>query len=127
MQFYDDKTSLAEKREYECSFTGTGAANPTKRYGQGITFTRTASGVYRATFAEHPGAFVKIGGYAFGADTPSAVKGYTLTRGVFVAPTSSALGYLEMSVWNSSFAAADLAALQYLDVTLVFAASAVAQ
>lgn len=126
MQYYDDKESIAESRGIQTSITGTGAAHPTKRYGQGMTITRQASGVYRYSFQEAPGYFVAIRGAVLRADTMSAVKGYSLSAGVYVAPSGTTLGYIDVSVWDASNNAVDLAALQYLDVTFCITGSSAA-
>jgi hypothetical protein len=112
-------SNTAADRRYLCGITGTGASNPTSRYGNGITPTRTAQGVYRFSFASHPG-YLKAVDASFGADTPSAVKGYSFSRGLYVAPSGSTNGYVEISVWDASNNAVDLAALQYMDVELSF-------
>lgn len=111
--------NLAGGRTYKVGITGTGAADPTKRHGPGITVTRTAAGVYKFSFASHPGTLLGFKP-SFGADTPSAVKGYTATRDTYTAPSGSTDGYVEVSVWDSTFTAADLAALQYLDLEFEF-------
>lgn len=120
---FTGKSNIPEERLYPVRFLGTGAADPTKQAGPGVTVTRTAAGVYKLTFAKNPGTLVGIRGHAFGADAPAAVKGYTLTRGPLV--TTGGVYSVEVSVWNSLFAAADLAAAQYLDVTFAFAAQSV--
>lgn len=120
MDFYPIRSSEPEQRDYLISLTGANGANPTERYGAGIATTRTGEGVYRITFNDAPGTFLGVAGYCFGADTPSDVKGYTMTRDTYVSPTSTADGYIDVYVWDSSFAAADIIAAQYLDITLRF-------
>lgn len=120
MQFYPSASSVPGEKLYAIRLLGTGAADPTTEIGQGVTVTRTATGVYRITFNDGPGTFVGIRGYAFGAATPGDVKGQTLTRNTFVQPTSTADGYLEVSVWSSTFAADNLQATEYLDITIAF-------
>lgn len=122
MDFSPSRTSIAEERLIRVGITGTGAADPTRRAGPGVAVTRTAQGVYRYTFADNPGTFVGLAGNpALGADTPSGVKGYSVTRDTYTSPASGADGYIELSVWDASNAAVDLAAAQYMDVTFVFA------
>lgn len=116
------RTDVDNEQVRQVVILGTGAADPTLVTGTEVTVTHQATGVYRLTFTGGPGTFVGVRGYVFGAETPSAVKGYTLTRDTFTAATSTAHGFLDVSVWNSSFAAADLAATQYLDLALVFQA-----
>jgi hypothetical protein len=112
------RVSEPEEEEYLISITGVDDTNPTERYGRGVAVTRTAEGVYRMTWSTNPGTFLGIAGYCFGADTMSDVKGYTLTRDTYSA--SAGVYTLDVSVWNSSFAAADLIAAQYVDLVVRF-------
>lgn len=119
MDFYPLKNSEPEVRDYPIRILGVNNADPTKEVGKGVTITRTGEGVYRITWAQKPFTFVGIVGYCFGAATMSDVKGYTLTR-----DTYDTSGFtLDVSVWNSSFAAADIIADQYLDLTVRFKAT----
>ncbi len=121
----DTKTNIPEERIYRVRILGTGAADPTKELGNGVTVTRTAEGVYKFSFDANPGAFVQVGGYIFGDTTPGDVKGHTLTRDTYTSPSGSTDGYVEVSVWDSTFAADDLDATEYLDISFVFAWSSV--
>ncbi len=125
MSFSESKTNMPEERIFRVGLTGTGAAVPTRRAGAGVTVTRTGVGVIRISFAKNPGKFVGVLGAVFSAATPSAVKGYTLTGGSYVAPAAGVKGYVEVSLWSSAFAAVDLAALQYVDLSIAFAAQSV--
>lgn len=111
-------------RRYSVGIEGAGAADPTKEFGDGITVTRTAEGVLKFTFASHPGYF-KGFSYGLGADTPGDVKGHTVTRDTFNAASSSASAYIELSLWDSSFAADDLDENEYLFVEFHFSESSV--
>ncbi len=113
-------SNLTDDRRYLAGITGTGAADPTKRFGDGITVTRTASGVYKFAFASHPGYFKGADVKALRADTPANVKGHTVVAGAFTAATSSASAYIELSLFNASDAADDLQALEYLEVEFAF-------
>lgn len=112
--------STPSRNDYTLRILGTGAADPTLEKGSDVTVAHQATGVYRITFTQGPGAFVAVAGHCFGAATPSAVKGYTLTRDTPTAGTATTHPYLDISVWNSSFVASDLAATQYLDITIAF-------
>ncbi len=112
---YDVRATQPEVIDHLIGLTGTGAANPTERYGPGVVVTRTASGVYLITWAESPGNFVGFG-YGLGADTAGDVKGHTVTRGVYSASAKT----LAFSVWNASETADDLQALEYLDLVVRF-------
>jgi hypothetical protein len=76
-------------------------------------------------YSEDPGTFVQIAGYAFGANTPSGVKGYTISRGAYTPPSGSTPGFISVSLWDSTFAAVDLTSVQYLDISFSFAQSSV--
>lgn len=118
--FTKSLSNMPEERLFRVGLTGTGAANPTRRAGAGVTVTRTAAGVLKFSFNDNPGTFVGIAGWTLRADTMSGVKGYSLSGGAYTAPASSVDGYVSVSLWDASNAAVDLAAAQYLDITFVF-------
>jgi hypothetical protein len=121
MQYDLARTSVPEERAIRVRLLGTGAAAPTVEVGPGITAARTATGVGKLTFSENPGTFVGCS-YMLGATTPGDVKGHTVTRDT---PETSSAGVvsLEFSIWNSSFAADNLQATEYLDLAIVYAAT----
>lgn len=110
-----------DDRRYLLGLTGTGAADATKRYGDNMSVARQGVGVHRVSFLSHPGALKQVSPGSFRATAPAAVKGYTLTAGDYVAPVGNTPGYIEVSIWNSAFAAADLAAAQFLELEFTFA------
>lgn len=116
MHSYPTKSSEPNTHELKVSLAGAGTSAPTKTYGNGVTVTRTAEGVLRLTFDDHLGPFVGIPGFLFGATTPGDVKGHTLTRGAY----NTAGHYVEVSIWDSSFAADDIDSGETLDLTCVF-------
>lgn len=116
----NSKTNIAEERLYRTRVLGTGAADPTKQAGPGVTITRTGVGVFKYTFAKNPGTFVGIEGFAFGADAPAAVKGYSISHDTL--DTTGGVFSMEVSLWDSANAAVELAAAQYLSITFAFAA-----
>jgi hypothetical protein len=122
MDFNPSKSSVHEERSYRIRLLGTGAANPVTEVGQGVVVTRTAVGVFKVTFNAHPGTFVNCN-YMFGAATPSDVKGQTCTRGIPV--ITAGVFSMSFSTWSSAFAADELLATEYLDLTLTFAATLV--
>jgi hypothetical protein len=117
VQFAPSKSCVHEERVIRIRLLGTGAADPTVEYGPSMTVVHQATGVYRITLNEGRGTFICIGGYVFGAATPGDVKGQTLTRDTWDATNRQ----LDLAVWSSTFAADDLQATEYLDVSLVFA------
>jgi hypothetical protein len=91
---------------YLVGFEGTGANNPTRLIGRGITITRQAAvGKYRVTFADGPGTFVDAK-YAFQATTPSDVAGYSVAFGDY----NVASKYIDVWVYDGANALDDLEA-----------------
>lgn len=123
MDFNEEVSSIHEGRTHRVRLLGTGAAAPTVEVGQGITASLTATGVVKLTWAEYPGTFVGCPGYMLGAETPGDVKGHTVTRDT--PATTAGVFSIELSIWNSSFAADNLQATEYLDLAIVFAATQV--
>lgn len=119
MQMDKVLSSVPDERHIRVRLLGTGAADPTREIGQGVTITRTAVGVFKIVFNEGQGTFVGFS-YAFGAATAADVKGQTCTRGTYTNPTATAAGFLSISVWSSTFAADELNATEYLDLDFVF-------
>ncbi len=120
MQFDLSKSSVPDERIVRVRLLGTGAADPTVQIGQRVAVTHTATGVYKFTFGVGLGTFVSMQCPMFGAATPGDVKGQTATRSVFTDPTATALGFLSVSVWSSTFAADDLQATETLDLAFIF-------
>lgn len=120
MQFDKMLSSVPDERHIRVRLLGTGAADPTVELGQRVTVTRSAEGVYKITFDEGQGTFVGMNSPMFGAATPADVKGHTCTRDTYTAPTATAAGFIEISVWGSTFAAEDLQATEYLDLDFIF-------
>lgn len=102
--------------DYKIRILGANGADATVQEGVGVTsVARTGEGAYTITFSKDPGLFV---GWSidFGAATPADLAGYTGVRGVYSASART----LAFVVYNSSFAAADLIADQYADITVSF-------
>jgi len=110
--------SISDGRFYIVRLLGTGAANPTVEVGQGITVTRTGAGVYHIVFGENPGIFMGMMP-TIGAVTPSDVKGFSFIRDTYDPTTLS----IDIAIFNASTTATDLAASQFLDLWILFAAS----
>ena len=120
MNAYPVRSTQPEVQTHRVRLPGTGASAPTKERGNAITVTRTATGVYRPTFADNPGTFegVTVG---LQAATPADLKGFTV-----VADTWDSTNLrLDVSVFNASDAAADIAAKQYVMLDIAFAQTAV--
>lgn len=97
------------------SFTGTGAANPTKRLGRGVAITWVSTGLYQLVFGDKQGLFEGMN-FGFDATVPGGVAGYTAVAGAFDATGT----ILQVSVYNSAFALANLAALQNVLLMIFF-------
>jgi hypothetical protein len=119
MGFFPAKTNIAEERKHRIRMLGTGNGTvPTLDLGHGVTLLWVATGRIKITWAENPGTFVGLDGWGFRDATQGNVKGWTATAGVY--PLTASTFTIEIDFWNSSFAAADLAATSYLDLILVF-------
>lgn len=95
---------------------GTGASVPTAEVTHGgVTLTRPAIGRVLFTFAENPGVFVNVFD-GLQAATPGDLKGYTLVWDTY----DSTAKAIEVSIFDSADAAADLAANQYLHCEIIF-------
>lgn len=116
-QFQPSRTNVHNERVRRLRILGTGAADPVVEFGPNMTVKLQATGVYRVTFNEAVGTFINLGGYTFGAATPGDVKGQTLTRDTFDATNKQ----IDLAVWSSGFAADNLQATEYLDVSFIFA------
>ena len=115
--FGQTQSNIPGERRFQVSLLGTGASTPTKAIGQGVTVSRTATGVYKLTFDENPGTFARFT-WGLGATVPGDVKQHTVTRGL---PDSTASVYsLSVSLWNSAGAADDLQATEYMDLEIVY-------
>lgn len=125
MDFNDSKSNIAEERLVRVGLTGASTSTPTRRAGPGVTVTRTGVGVFRFSFNDNPATFVGVAGWTLRAATMSGVKGYSLSAGVYVAPSGSTDAYIDVSIWDASNAAVDLTSVQYLDITFAFAAQKV--
>lgn len=120
MGFSPSRTSVNNERVHQFRLLGTGAADPTIELApSGATVTRQATGVFRITMPSGSGTFVGVRGYMLGAATPGDVKGQTVTRDTYTAPTATALGFLDIALWSSTFAADDLQTTEYLDIAIV--------
>lgn len=116
MDFYPERTSQSELRNVEIRLLGTGAAAPTKEYGQGITVARTGVGIYTLTFTESQGQWA---GYVWGLEgtTAANVKNHDLIM------TLTSTTVLTLTFWNAAGTARDLAATEWINMTLKFVQS----
>lgn len=98
---------------------GTGASDCTKEIGAGVTVARTGAGAHTITWADDPGVFLGWSA-SFGAATPGDMAGHTAIRDTYA---SKALPFV---VYDSSFAADDLEADEYIDIVVWFRRTSVA-
>ena len=94
-----------------------GSTAVTKVSGEGATVTYIGTGLVDVTHDESQGTYVGlIGAPSFDATTAADVKGHTCVAGVYSATTRT----LRLNITNASEALHDLAALEWLTVTLLF-------
>jgi hypothetical protein len=95
-----------------------GSTAVTKVRGEGATVTYIGTGIVDVTFAESQGTYVGLAGMpSFEATTAADVKGHTCVPGVFNTTTNT----LRLNITNASDALHDLAALEWLSLTVIFA------
>lgn len=117
------RTNLVTESDFTVAFVG-GTAAITKLAGPGIAITYISTGIVELTWSTNetpPGIFIGLKGYGFRADTPANVKAYTCVAGAYSTSTRK----LRVSIYDASNNLVDLAALQWLVVTLAFVAEIV--
>ncbi len=121
--FWEVSGSEPETRLFFVKFVG-GTTAVTKVFGGATTVTYISTGIVDIAFPTGvPGPFVGVFGHCFEATTASAVKGYTVVPGVFNTTTNK----LRVNITGASEALVDLAALQWLSLTLMFKATGATQ
>ena len=98
------------------TFTGAGAANPTKNYGKGVAITWTSTGLYRLTFVDAPGNLVCPGGPNWQDATPANLKGFTAVFGAF----DSTGKIISVSIYNSAGTLTDLTSTNVVSFDMQF-------
>jgi len=123
MPFADNpiRSNTTEDRRYSVGITGTGAANPTKNFGDGIGVARQDEGVYRFTFLNFYGAFKGVDVRQLRAVTVANVKQCTVTCGVPTAAVGTTPGFVDVQLWGAAGAARDLAADEFMELEFCFA------
>lgn len=111
---------MSDDGRYSVGITGTGAADPTKNFGDGIGVARQAIGVLRFTFQSFYGSFRGVDVRQLRAVTPGNVKQITVTCGVPTAAVGSTLGFVDVQIWSSVGAARDLAAAEFMELEFCF-------
>lgn len=115
---YPNQTTEPESYDFDIYLQGKGAAVPTVISGKGVTITRASAGVLTATFAADPGpTFLGMDAGGFSDVTGSNAAGWTVVVIGFTAKTTSAKATLAFTLYNSSFAAADIATTTTLKIT----------
>jgi hypothetical protein len=119
LDLFPHRSTLPEVHTHEVLLLGTGANAPTVSLGRGIAVTRNSEGNYRITFDDPPGNFVGLQ-YGLQAETPADLKGHTVVADTFTAPTATALGYIDVVLYDSDFSADDLEDTEYISLALKF-------
>lgn len=108
---YPDRGTEPEGYSSEVTFVGNAAASPTsKPYGRNVVVTWVSTGLYQFTFQDSPGNFVGMHGYSFQDVTPANAAGWTAVVGTVVAASGATKASVRVSIYNSTFALANLAA-----------------
>lgn len=94
---------------------GTGAADPTKVFGAGVTATWVSTGRYRFVWSDDPGVYIGMTP-GFQATTPADVDGWTAVAGAYSASTKT----VDVYVYSDTPGLADLAALNWLTLDFIF-------
>jgi hypothetical protein len=115
LEEYPLRSSVPETYDHFVKFVG-GSSTVTAVEARGVTVTYVSTGVVDLVWKENPGAYLGPVGHNFEATTQSALKGYTVVPGVFNTTTFT----LRLNITNASDALTDLAALQWLSITLKF-------
>jgi hypothetical protein len=92
-----------------------GTTAVTRVYGTGVTVTYISSGIVDLTWSDSQGTFVDVVGALFQATTPGDVKAYELVPGVYNTTTNT----LRLNMYETG-TLTDLAALEWLSITLLF-------
>jgi hypothetical protein len=120
---FDAQTSEPDLKDHYVKFVG-GTTAVTKLFGKGMSVSYISTGVVDLIWKENPGAFMGVKGYCFEATVQGGVKGYTVVAGVF--NTSTFTLRLNIFGFGATPALTDLAALQWLSITLGFKFGAIA-
>lgn len=107
--------NLPELQAHVVTMVGTGASAPTKVFGPKVTITRTGAGDYRLTWSQNPGTYVATM-HSLRAATESDNKGHTLIVGSWSAANLT----LDITLWDSAFAAEDLEANEWIELMVLF-------
>lgn len=117
---YPHRSTQPESVEHIAKGVG-GSTAITQLFGAGVALTRTGTGAYELTWAENQGTF--LGATAsLQATTIGDLAGHTVIFGAYNSTTRK----LPFIVYNASFAAHDLAALEWVTVVARFVTGAVA-
>ncbi len=115
VNYYPAFLSEPESKIKVVQFVGV-TTSATKVLGDGVTVTWISTGIYDLAFGtDAPTAFATVMSHQFAATTASAVKGFTLVPGVFNTTTNK----LRINVTNAAETLTDLAALQWLTLTIL--------
>lgn len=116
---FDQQNAQPQVVAYEVLAQG-GSTSVTKEHGKGVTVSRTGDGAYRITWNENPGAFQSVT-HSLQAATPGDLAGHTVIFDTY----DSTNKRLDFVVYNDTPAAHDLAADEYINVTVKFKTTAV--
>ncbi|MGE5802947.1 MAG: hypothetical protein ACM358_11895 [Gemmatimonadota bacterium] len=111
-------TNMSTEGDFSVTFVG-GTAAVTKLAGPGVAVSYVSTGIVELTWSSNetpPGKFIGLKSWGFRADTPANIKAYTCVAGAYSTTTKK----LRINMYDASNNLVDLAALQWLTVTLMF-------
>ena len=113
--FFESLTTQPDVREHYLKFVG-GSAAVTKVYGKGMTVTYNATGIVDIAWSENPGVFLGLAGEpGFQSTTIAGTKDFSGKIGVYASKA------LQLRLYESG-SLADLAALEWCTLTMLFTA-----
>lgn len=113
---YNDQASEAYVVKHTVRMQGTGATAPSKEFGRGVTITRLGVGNYRLTWSDNPGNFIGFAEPGKQSTAAGALKQCTVDAIAWDATNRR----LDIQLWSSAGAARELAAAEWLTLTIAF-------
>lgn len=110
------RSDVVESRTRVVRLTGAGSSAPVVTEGHGVVATHAGTGDYKLTYSEGQGKYVGVKGYTFQSATMTDLAGYTIV----VKDYDTTNFVVEFTVYNSTFAAADLTSAQSITLEIEF-------
>lgn len=111
--------TCAGMRGHVVTMVGTGASAPTLVKGHGVTITRTGAGDYRITWGDNPGTYIATSP-GLRATAEADIKNHSLIVGTYGTTAFT----LDVTFWDASAVAHDLAAAEWIELIVWFSDTA---